>query len=238
MKEWLRLSAIAVFITCSISPKVAVAQSACTAPEAGEYLLLIVSQTQAEQDLARRTLPNDVESEVCRYLEDVVTRVGGFEEELIAKDWAAYVKDNSGLRTYVVKPDTVSQRPPTRQSTNRSPASELETEPRSAESPRTRQRPRPQPTPQETSFNPRRLGSGYAILVDYLNQPELATEIAEITGVNVGLASYGQRPYLLVTQTNNLQTATSTLQTLSRRGFFVLMVESRRVILIDPTVNE
>ncbi|EAW35818.1 hypothetical protein [Lyngbya sp. PCC 8106] len=245
VKECLRLLAFAGLLTYSLSTKVAVANSACEPPVAGEYLLLIVSQTEAEQDLARRTLPSDVESEVCRYVDDLVTRVAGFEDQLIAEDWAAYIKSNSGLRSYVVKPDTVSQRPPTRRVVSRSPASELDTEPRSIEQPLTQPRPQPRPQPltqprpraEQAAFNPRRLGSGYAVLVDYLNQPELAAEVEELTGVEVGLASYGQRPYLLVTQTNDLQTATSTLQKLSNRGFFSLMVESRRVMLISPNIN-
>ncbi len=252
IKGWFRFAALAVLLTSySVSSKVAVAQSACQPPEAGEYLLLIVSETAAQQDLARRTLPSDITSEVCRYLDDLVTRVGGFEDKLIAEDWAAYLKESSGLQTYVITPETLAERPPARPVVNRSPASELQTESRSANSPTQTRReeslPRtqlqsqsqrqPQPSGEPVSFNPRRLGSGYAVLVDYLNQPELAAEIEAITGATVGLASYGQRPYLLVTQTNNLETATSTLQTLSNRGFFSLMVDSRRVTLISPNVN-
>lgn len=256
IKGWFRFAALAVLLTSySVSSKVAVAQSACQPPEAGEYLLLIVSETAAQQDLARRTLPSDITSEVCRYLDDLVTRVGGFEDKLIAEDWAAYLKESSGLQTYVITPETLAERPPARPVVNRSPASELQTEPRSANPPtqtrreqsrprtqlQSQSQPQPQPQPQPSgervSFNPRRLGSGYAVLVDYLNQPELAAEIEAITGATVGLASYGQRPYLLVTQTNNLETANSTLQTLSNRGFFSLIVDSRRVTLISPNVN-
>ncbi|MEA5540951.1 hypothetical protein VB834_18170 [Limnoraphis robusta Tam1] len=246
VKKWFRFTAIAVLLTSySVSPNVASAAASCEPPASGEYLVLIVSETTAEQDLARKTLPSDIKSEVCRYVEDLVTRVGGFKDQLIAEDWAAYLKESSGLQTYVVKPETVSERPPTRPVVNRSPASELQTEPRSQARPRpqprpqpqTQTQPQPQPSSEQARFNPRRLGSGYAVLVDYLNQPDLAAEIEEITGTAVGLASYGQRPYLLVTQTNSLETATSTLQTLSNRGFLSLMVDSRRVTLISPNVN-
>jgi hypothetical protein len=246
VKKWFRFTAFAVLLTSySVSPNVASAAASCEPPEAGEYLVLIVSETTAEQDLARKTLPSDIKSEVCRYVEDLVTRVGGFKDQLIAEDWAAYLKESSGLQTYVVKPETVSERPPSSPVVNRSPASELQTEPRSQARPRsqtqpqtqTQPQPRPQPPSEQARFNPRRLGSGYAVLVDYLNQPDLAAEIEEITGTAVGLASYGQRPYLLVTQTNSLETATSTLQTLSNRGFLSLMVDSRRVTLISPNVN-
>jgi outer membrane biosynthesis protein TonB len=246
VKKWFRFTAFAVLLTSySVSPNVASAAASCEPPEAGEYLVLIVSETTAEQDLARKTLPSDIKSEVCRYVEDLVTRVGGFKDQLIAEDWAAYLKESSGLQTYVVKPETVSERPPSSPVVNRSPASELQTEPRSQARPQpqprpqtqTQPQPRPQPPSEQARFNPRRLGSGYAVLVDYLNQPDLAAEIEEITGTAVGLASYGQRPYLLVTQTNSLETATSTLQTLSNRGFLSLMVDSRRVTLISPNVN-
>ena len=209
-------------ISSNLTPRSAVAQETCEPPQAGEYLLLIVSETPADQELARRTLPGDIESQICRYVDGVVTRVGGFEDQLIAEDWASFIKNGSGLQTYVIKPEATQSPQTTAPVDRRPPASEADS--------------RPQQTA-DSRFNPQPLGSGYAVLVDYLNQPELAAEVKQVTQTDVGLVSYGQRPYLLVQHTPDLEAATSILQTLSNRGFFSLIVDSRRVTVITRQVN-
>jgi hypothetical protein len=73
-------------------------------------------------------------------------------------------------------------------------------------------------------------------LVDYFEQPEIATQVRQILSQDVGLVSYGQRPYLLAGYTTSQTTANATLQTLSDRGFWVMLVDSRRVVLLKPTV--
>lgn len=209
-------------ISSSLTPRQALAQEACEPPQAGEYLLVIVSETSSDQELARRTLPGDIKSQICRYVDGVVTRVGGFEDQLVAEDWANFIKNRSGLQTFVIKPE-VTQRPPTSTPVVRRP-------------PVSQPNARPQQTA-DSRFDPKPLGSGYAVLVDYLNQPELAAQVKQVTQTDVGLVSYGQRPYLLVQHTGDLEAATSTLQTLSNRGFFSLMVDSRRVTVITRQVN-
>jgi hypothetical protein len=81
------------------------AQTACEPPEDNEYLLLIISPNFNGAKQVRQTLPSDIDSEVCQYVDDVVTRVGGFEDRLIAEDWAAYLEDAIGLQAYIVRPD-------------------------------------------------------------------------------------------------------------------------------------
>jgi len=51
------------------------------------------------------------------------------------------------------------------------------------------------------------------------------------------LVSYGQRPYLLAVYTRNQREANSTLRELSDRGFWSMVVDSRRVTLLSPVVN-
>ncbi|SKB14186.1 conserved exported hypothetical protein [Planktothrix sp. PCC 11201] len=198
------------------------AQETCAAPKPGEYLLLIVSNTSEEQKLVQRTLPNDINSEVCRYLTNLVTRVGGFSDPLIAEDWATYLQDKVKLPAYVVKQEvTAIPRP--------SPNSSLGQTPIVRETP---------PTPRiELAPNPQTLGSGYAVLVDYLNQPELVQKLRTLVGENVGLVSYGQRPYLLVEYTTDSERATATLKKLSSRGFWSILVDSNRVTVVSPTVK-
>ncbi|MBE9006477.1 hypothetical protein IQ259_15755 [Fortiea sp. LEGE XX443] len=87
------------------------------------------------------------------------------------------------------------------------------------------------------SYNPQPLGQGYAVLVDYFNRPELANSVQQVVGSNIGFASYGQRPYLLATHTSNQQQAYNTLQKLNERGFFAILVDSRKVILLRSAVR-
>lgn len=88
------------------------------------------------------------------------------------------------------------------------------------------------------AFDPQPLEAGYAILVDYNEQPEIAAQLQQAVGNNIGLVSYGQRPYLLVVHTQDQTSANSTLQTLSSSGFLTMMVDSRQVILLAPKVTQ
>jgi hypothetical protein len=85
------------------------------------------------------------------------------------------------------------------------------------------------------AYNPQPLGDGYAVLVDYFNQPEVAAQVQKIVGDNVGLVSFGQRPYLLAVYTTSQRKANSTLRELSDRGFWSMVVDSRRLLL--PTTS-
>jgi hypothetical protein len=198
----------------------AVATSACEPPEDNEFLLLIISQTATEQQQVRQTLPSDIDSEVCQYVDDVVTRVGGFEDSLIAEDWAAYLEDEVGLQAYIVKPGR---------------AEDLNAESTDSSSPSTSSSSVGQIS--RTAFNPELLGPGYAVLVDYLNQPELAEQLRQTLNADIGLVSYGQRPYLLIEYTRDSETATATLNDLSRQGFLTIVVDSEQVTVIRPQLD-
>lgn len=87
------------------------------------------------------------------------------------------------------------------------------------------------------SYKPQRLGNGFAVLVDYFNRPELANKVKEVIGGNVGFVSYGQRPYLLAVYTMNQKDAHGTLNKLSERGFFAVLVDSSKVMLLRPVVT-
>ena len=93
-----------------------------------------------------------------------------------------------------------------------------------------------QTPPGTQAYNPKPLGAGYAVLVDYFNTPETATQVRQLLKKDVGLASYGQRPYLLAVYTSNQKNANSTLQKLSDRGFFAMLVDSSKVMLLRAKV--
>lgn len=87
------------------------------------------------------------------------------------------------------------------------------------------------------AYSPQPLGDGYAVLVDYLNNPDIAAQVKQLLGNNVGLVSYGQRPYLLAMYTTSESKANSALRKLSERGFWSMVVDSRRVVLLKMVVN-
>lgn len=173
----------------------------CQMPQGDEYILLVVSKTPESQARVKSILPANPNTIICNYLEDTVTRLGGFKTEEDANNLAGYIKDKAGLKTLVVRPPVVIA---------------------------------PQNT---TGFNPQPLGKGYAVLVDYFNQPEVASQVRQMLGKEVGLVSYRQRPYLLAIHTSNQNDASTTLKQLSDRGFWVMIVDSDKVTLLSSTVK-
>jgi hypothetical protein len=174
----------------------------CQAPNAGEYLLLVVSPTEDNQSQLRRALPNDLKTNICRYLNDTVTRIGGFSKIDDANRWARYVSNIVGLSAII------TTRP-------------------SLDAPRA----------ESISYQPQQLGDGFAVLVDYLNRPELATQVQQVVGGDVGFVSYGQRPYLMAIYTTNQKEAYTTLEKLSGSGFYPILVNSRQVMLLRSSVR-
>lgn len=197
---------------------------ACQSPGRNEYLLLIVTPTPDAQDQLRRSLPATATATVCSYQGSVVTRVSGFTSMDSADAWARYLKEMTGLSVVVA-----------RSSETAAPASPPQAAPAPVVAPTTSQQ--PATNPDGFVFNPKPLGAGYAVLVDFFSRPELAAQVQQALGKEIGLVSYQQRPYLLAVYTPNQQAASAILQTLSDRGFWVMMVDSRRVTLLRQEIN-
>lgn len=193
----------------------------CQPPSAAEYLLLVTGSAADKQAQLKRVLPATADLTVCSYQNQVVTRVSGFSSLGIANAWAQYLKEVSGFEATVARPAEAPAAKP--------PIAEVQPQPTSPNS--------PNPNPNNLAYNPRPLGTGYAVLVDYFDQPEIAAQVRQLLSQDVGLVSYGQKPYLLAGYTTNQTTANATLQTLSDRGFWVMLVDSRRVVLLKPTVT-
>ncbi|NER24829.1 MAG: hypothetical protein F6J86_31465 [Symploca sp. SIO1B1] len=174
--------------------------SVCQPPRKDEYLLFILTQARATYEDIRATLPPQLPTNFCQYLDDTVVRVGGFNQLLDAQGWARYFNEIVGLSAFVI------QATPSRNA------------------------------PRLPEYKPEPLADGYAVLVDYFSQPEIASELRQVLGTDVGLVTYAQRPYLLALHTQNEREANSKLQQLSDRGFIGIVVDSRSVILIRPVV--
>ncbi|MEH1820848.1 MAG: hypothetical protein V7L31_17515 [Nostoc sp.] len=187
----------------------------CQPPNPGEYLLLVVSPTANNQKQLRSALPPELKTITCKYLNETVTRVGGFNKIDDANRWARYVSNIVGLSAII------TTRPTTADVQAVQPQAQRQ----------------PQPPQQTVSYNPQALGEGYAVLVDYYNRPELVNSVQQAVGGNVGFVSYGQRPYLLAVYTTNQSEAYNTLQKLNNGGFVASIVDSRKVILLRSTVR-
>lgn len=183
----------------------------CQQPNVGEYLLLVLSPTPENQKQLRAALPTEQKTIVCKDNNQIVTRVGGFTNIDDAKRLARYIQNIVGLSATITTRAT-------------EPATQL-----------------PQTIPNiqtpKITYNPKILGEGYAILVDYFNRPEMVSSLRKAVGGDVGFVSYGQRPYLLAVYTTNQKEAYNTLQKLSETGFVAILADGRKVVLLRSIVR-
>jgi hypothetical protein len=87
------------------------------------------------------------------------------------------------------------------------------------------------------TFDPQPLDPGYAVLVNYFNEPETASQLRDALEKEIGLVSYLARPYLLALQTPREAEANQLLQQLSQQGFWAVVVNSDRATLLTPKVE-
>lgn len=207
----------------------------CPPPAANEYLLLVRGDSQAERDRIQALLPSSSTVMICNYLDDTVVRGGGFTDLETANAWAQYMTEVEQLQAFVARPaitppgETPAAEPPVEAS---EPAPEETTAaPETAIA---------APTEDEnvpaTAFNPVSLGSGYAVLVNYQDQPEVALAVQEQVGQAIGLAVYRQRPYLLIAHSSGIEGAASTLRVLTNRNIAGFIVDSQQVVMLTPAI--
>ena len=161
----------------------------CQPPNAGEYLLLVVSPTTENQKQLRSALPTELKTVTCKYNNQTVTRIGGFKNIDDANRWARYIQNIVGLSAIITTRAT-------QQAPQQAPQQVPQTTPKVPNS--------------KITYNPKILGEGYAILVDYFNRPEMVSSLQKSVEGNVGFVSYGQRPYLLAVYTTNQKEAYNT----------------------------
>lgn len=202
----------------SALPTQAQAPIDCPAPARGEYLLLAPTNSLDSQALVRSKAPSDATIAVCRYFGETVTRIGGFSTESAASVWGQYLIRTTGVKVTIAAPLAAPATPAVTPATAQNPASVI---PNPVVS-------RSTPSP----YGPKILGTGYAVIVNYNNRPEAAAQLRQAVNAKVGVVSYGERPYLLANQTNDEAAANAIMQLLSDRGFFAMVVDARRVILL------
>jgi hypothetical protein len=189
-----------------------VAFPACPPPQTNEYLLLVRGNTEAERNRVQDLLPSSSRVMVCNYLSDTVVRAGGFTSLENANAWAQYMTEVEGLQAFVARPATTATTPPPIGTTP--PAVNV--------------------TP--IAYAPQPLNAGFAVLVDYQYQPEMARAIQRQVGQAVGLAVYRQRLYLLIAYSPNLEGAATTLQVLGGYGISGFIVDSNETVMLTPAI--
>lgn len=178
----------------------------CPAPTSGEYLLLVRG---AEQSIRERTisiLPVDQPTLVCDYLGDIVVRAGGFNSLEVANSWALYLNDIEQLDT------TVVESAPALEPTDTAAVIEP-----------------------QSQYKPTLLGEGFAVLVDYQQNPDIGRELAQQD--MVGLAVHLEQPYLLVLHTTDSSAAAARLQQLVDRGLTSFLVDGKQVIRLVESIR-
>ena len=122
----------------------------CPAPSSGEFLLVVRGDSEAERAQIASILPVESPVLVCRYLDEVVVRAGGFTSLETANAWASYMSSVEDFESFVLRPANSSTVAASGETTG------------------------------SIAYQPQLLGPGYAVLVDYGNRPEVATAVGQL----------------------------------------------------------
>ncbi|NER82263.1 MAG: hypothetical protein F6K42_22410 [Leptolyngbya sp. SIO1D8] len=223
----------------TIAPRAAADEfPSCTPPENNEYLLLVRGDTVEARDRIQNLLPTTTDVSVCQYLDNIVVRAGGFTSLENANAWAQYLTEVEGAQAFVARPANPGEALPVDNPVAAEPVNPTPTQPDEPPSPISPDSTTPPGiTPEAVvGYAPELLGEGYAVLVDYGNNPEIAKELQQALNQPVGLAVYEQRPFLLAVQSTDAQVAAQVLQSLSNNRFGAFIVDSSEVVLISAGV--
>ena len=216
----------------------------CAPPTNSEYLLLIKGETLESRDRIQNLLPTTTEVTVCNYLNDVVVRAGGFTSLENANAWAQYLTEVEGAQAFVARPaapgETTANEPiaaePVEPVPELPPAETAPATPETFETPVATPVSKPSELAAVVGYEPQLLGEGYAVLVDYENDPAVAKQLQQTLNQPVGLAVYEQQPFLLVAQSTDPQATARILQTLSNSRYGAFIVDSSEVVQISEGV--
>ncbi len=221
-------------LTVSSGQVLAQTATECQPPAQNEYLLLVLNETSDVPQHLQRTLPSNAQINVCRYLNDFVTRIGGLKSLDDANKWAQYINDIAGLKAVVARPAPATATTFTAPATNFTtanpgtinlstavPGNSTVVVPTTTFS-----------TPTTQVYNSQNLGNVYAVLVDYANNPDVAAQIKQLTGSDAALVMFGSQQYLLAVHTTSPNEASNALRQLSDRGLLTMMVDGRKVMWV------
>ncbi len=214
---------------CLLGPTANANQSSIGAvrPTGQEFLLLVRGRNEAERADIASILPVESSVLICRYLDEVLVRAGGFTSLETVNAWASYMTSEANYESFVLRP---TDRPATA-SSEAVAASESDT---SADQ-QALDMASATTVPANVVFDPIRLASGYAVLVDYGSSPEIAATVSQLVP-SVGLAVYRQRPYLLATYSEDEASASAVLQQLNGAQLAAVIVDAQDVVRLAESV--
>jgi hypothetical protein len=220
---------------CLLPTQITLAQNspACQPPQDGEYLVFVANQSNTTE--LQRNLPPYTKLEVCQYLSNVVTRISGFKNLDDANSSADFLSKLKNLQAFVVAPQENTQVPVivSNNSSNVNNSTNVNTIP-VTKNPNNATK---KPPANYLAFNPKKINANYAVLIDYFNQPELAIKIKQLLGNDIGLVSYGQKPYLIAFASDNIMQAGTILLQLNNNDFWAKIVDGRKVVLLRDVVS-
>ena len=224
-RSLLALSISAAAASSALLPARSLAQSrlpVCPPPVTQEYLLLVRGQNEAERRQIASILPAGNAVLVCQYRDEVVVRAGGFTSLETANAWATYMTTVEGYESFVSRPTDTAQLDQVGSgeqtaSANVGSSSNVAYSSGSA------------------SYQPLRLGAGYAVLVNYGDRPEIADTVGQVVRP-VGLAVYRGQAYLLADYTSDSASASATLQRLSDAQTTAILVDAQEVVRLTSEV--
>lgn len=203
--------------------------SQCDPPASDEHLILVDQQTPQELERLKEVLPDGSTTDICRYLNDDVIRVGGFANEEVATAWGQYLSQTLSVRTAIVRPATPfadADAPVTTPSVDGG-----------AEEAVADVTPEVPEEPAYPAYEPQALEDGYAVLVNYADRTDIAIAVQEALGEPVGVAVYRQEPYLLAAYSDRVRDASKVLEDLVDAEFDALIVDSRQVVLMTAEID-
>ncbi|MEB3212584.1 MAG: hypothetical protein VKL39_14590 [Leptolyngbyaceae bacterium] len=224
---------------------------ACQVPASEQYSLLVNGQTTDEQNRLAQVLPSSATITPCVYGNQRVIQVSTFDDEALAESWAEYLTTVEGFQTVVLSSEGLPESDGTQEPSNSAePMQSSQATPSNFPRPTTAPSgnapsspsspsanvPNSSGRPQAPAYAPAVLEPGYAVLVRYNNQPEVAAAVRAVLSSPVGLAVYEQQPYLLVAYSPDPAIAGRVLQGLSDRQFNAFIVSSQQVVVLSSSV--
>ncbi|AFY40610.1 hypothetical protein Lepto7376_4508 [[Leptolyngbya] sp. PCC 7376] len=234
----------------------------CTGPNADEFLVLVFTPSEPLQEEVRlqvgRTLSQNHDLLVCQHGGNVLSRIGNFESQAKATEWAEYFDGAVGLPLMVITPVTsatnaTAQAPeiPTLSEAAATPPDVIVPTETAIPSDTFRQQINPSrnipigtlsaevaEVPEIVDpFEPKALnGSGYGVLVDYGTNPAIATDLKTLLSNDVALVSHATRGYLLAEQTADEDRLVELLNLLSQNNFAAIAVPVEQIIILKPNL--
>ena len=265
----LLLGTSAFFVPLLMATTLASAQSdppVCPPPGDQEYILLVRGRDEAERSDIASILPVESTVIICRYLDEVLVRAGGFTKLETVNAWASYMSSEADYESFVIRPgDQINDQTVASGSTSQEATTEPETtsEPEAAPEPETTSEPEATIPPEtetepeattapETETEPETSEETTAEPMAATFEPtrleagyvvlvdyNSSPEIAATVSQfvsSVGLAVYQQRPYLLASYSESEESASAVLQELSNAKLAAVMVDAQEVVRVTESV--